>query len=99
MKIAATNLAWSKHEMWRLAGAIQALRATVQESRALVAASTLDRLLRDCDRLEQQRRSLARDARAFAEGHELDGDALAQRIARYYRDAGDLERAVENVRL
>ena len=100
MKPATKSVGWSSHEMWRVASAIKSLRTTIEESRAIVAVCTFDRLLRDCDRLEQQRQTLFRDARRAAAGDsQLEHDALAQRILHYYRDAGELERAVEAVRL
>ena len=100
MKPATTSVGWSRHEMWCLASAINSLRKTIENSRAIAGVCTSDKLLRDCDRLEQQRQTLVRDAgRAAAGDSQLERDAIAKRILYYYRDAGELERAVASVRL
>ena len=99
MKPATTSVGWSRHEMWPLASAINSLRKTIENSRAIVGVCTSDKLLRDCDRLEQQRQTLVRDAgRAAAGDSQLERNAIAKRILYYYRAAGELERAVASVR-
>ena len=88
------NAAWTSHEMWRVAGALKALRRTIQESKTIVAASVLLRLERDRDSLERTRDRLRREAQTVAVGGTAeDRDALAQRIIQFYRDVGDLERS------
>lgn len=82
--------------MWRVAGALKALRRTIQESKTIVAASVLVRLERDRHSLERTRDRLLSEAQTLAaSGTAADRDALAQRIIQFYRDVGDLERSAE----
>src|SRR5262245_63952326 len=92
----ATNRAWSNSNMWRLAGSLNALRRTVEESQALVDASIYLSFIRRCESLEHRRQAIARDAQVVAQDAPPEArDAMTQRIAQYYRDIGDLERAIE----
>ena len=79
--------------MWRAAGALNALRQTIDESRTAVAASVLSRLQRDCDRLEQRHKRLTSEARRIlADGQPAEREALVHQILQFYRDAGEMER-------
>ena len=88
----ATNAAFSSPQMWRLAGALNALRREIENSKAIVEASVMTRIDRDCNRLEQRHRSLVGDARRLTDGTQEERDALTQRIIQFYRDLGELER-------
>ena len=88
-----TNAAWTNPDMWRAAGALNALRHTIDESRSVVAASVLSRLQRDYDRLEQRHKRLTSEARRIvADGKPAEREALIHQILQFYRDAGELER-------
>ena len=88
----ATNVAFVSPQTWRLAGALNALRREIGESRAIVEASVIARLDRDCKRLEQRHKGLVGDARRLTDGTQEERDALTQRIIQFYREVGELER-------
>ena len=92
----ATNAAWSSPLMWRMAGALSALRREIEKSEALVEASAVARLDRECNRLEHRRKTLVSDARRITDGTQEQRDALTQRIIQFYRDVGELERFAES---
>jgi len=82
--------------MWRLAGALNALRREIEKSRAVVAGSVLARLDREADSLETRRNKLAREARRMTDATPDERDALIQRVIQFYRDLGELERLAES---
>lgn len=85
--------AWSHPQMWRLAGAINALRRTINDSKAIRDATALLRLERDYQRLQRRSERLSADAqRIWASGTPQHMESLTQEILRFYRDMGDLER-------
>jgi hypothetical protein len=82
--------------MWRLAGALGALRRTIEESKAICATCAADRLRRQLDGLEQARKRLLGEARGIAaNGTSEQVNAFAQRIIQYHRDVGEVERDIE----
>jgi hypothetical protein len=79
-------------EWRRLATAVDALRRTIDESRALVAAVTLSRLERDYEALDLRRERLINDAKQLTgNSTQRDHAALALRVAEFYRDVGEVE--------
>jgi len=78
--------------MWRVAGALNALRREVEKSRAVVEGSVLARLDRQCNSLERRHQSLVSEAQRIANATPEERDALTQRIIQFYRDVGELER-------
>ena len=92
----ATNAAWSSPQMWRLAGALNALRREIEKSRAAVEGSVLVRLDREVNSLELRRKRLVSEARGIAEATHEQRDAITQRVIQFYRDVGELERLAES---
>jgi hypothetical protein len=93
----ATNAAWSNPLMWRVAGALNALRREIEKSRAVVEASVMARLDRQHNSLERRHQSLVSEARRIPDATQEERDALTQRIIQFYRDVGELERVAESM--
>ena len=83
-------------ETQRLATALEALRRTIDESRALVAAAALSRLERDYEALDLRREGLISDAKQLTtDSPQWDRDVLALRVIQFYRDVGEVERLAD----
>ena len=92
----AKQAGWPNPHVWHVAGALNALRRTIDESKSIVATSVLLKLQCDYDRLEQRRKRLIAEAQMMTLGDpQRDHDALTQRILQFHRDVGDLERTAE----
>ena len=82
--------------MWRLAGALSALRRECEKSRTSRESRVLTRLDREANRLEIRRNKLASEARRMTDATPEERDALTQRVIQFYRDLGELERLTES---